>query len=434
MKNKHLTLSERITIQEMLERNQSFRAIAKALDKSVSSISREIRRNRYKKSKANFRALCVKSTDCRLTHLCGDDSCRNFCSQCMEVCNTDKCPEYEPRICPNHNNAPFVCNGCDEEKRRLCRYERYYYDARLAQSTYEKTLSSSREGVSLSVDEMEQIDSIVSPLLLNGHSLQAIYMQHKADIPCSMRTLYNYVDASYLTARNIDMPRKVRFKQRYRHDRRSKSMQTFCEGRKYADFKQFVQDNPDISVCEMDTVLGGAGSKKVFLTLLFRSCSFMLIYLLPDKTQKSVIRTLNGICRILGIDDFRRIFGVILTDRGTEFSNPYALECDENGEIKTRVFYCDPYCSWQKGAVEKNHEFIRYIVPTGRNFDTLRQSDADLIANNINNYPRVNLNNTTPYKLAELLIGKSFLEKLGYYEVPTDEVVLKPALLDKKLR
>lgn len=434
MKNKHLTLSERITIQEMLERKQSFRVIADKLGKSVSTVSREIRRNRYKQAKANLHVTCTKLSNCTVTHACNDDSCRRYCAHCLSVCNSTNCPEYEPQVCHFHTHAPFVCNGCDTSKRHNCYQERYYYDARLAQSTYEKNLSSSREGISLSIAEMEQIDSIVSPLLLNGHSLQTIYMKHKDEIPCSIRTLYNYVDSSYLTARNIDMPRKMRFKQRYKHERRSKSMQTFCDGRTYVDYKEFIKNNPDISICEMDTVVGGVGSKKVFLTLLVRNCSFMLIFLLPDKTQKSVIQTLNSICNAVGIEAFRRVFGVILTDRGTEFANPYAMECDENGEIKTRIFYCDAYSSWQKGSIEKNHEFIRYIVPAGKNFDVLRQSDTNLIANNINNYPRATLNYNTPYKVAELLIGKEFLDKLGYYEIPSDDVKLKKTLLNKKLR
>jgi len=95
------------------------------------------------------------------------------------------------------------------------------------------------------------------------------------------------------------------------------------------------------------------------------------------------------------------------------------------------VFYCDSYCSWQKGSIEKNHEFIRYIIPQGRSFDALKQSDVDRMINHINSYPRLSLNNNTPYRVAELLIGKEFLEKLGYYEIPVDEVILKPSLLKK---
>ena len=98
------------------------------------------------------------------------------------------------------------------------------------------------------------------------------------------------------------------------------------------------------------------------------------------------------------------------------------------------MFYCDAYCSWQKGALEKNHEFIRYIIPAGRNFDILKQTDADLMANNINNYPRRTLNFNTPFKVAELLLGSTFLQKLGFYELNPDDVVLKPALLNVRLR
>lgn len=416
----------------MLERRESLRTIAKRLEKSTSSISREVKRNRYKQSKRNLMISCTKHSTCQITHVCGDSDCRRYCVRCTEVCDSDRCPEYNPDLCYYHSHAPFVCNGCEMERRHLCRQERYYYDAKLAQSTYEKTLSDSRCGVSLPAADMEMIDAIVSPLLLNGHSIQSIYSQHKNELPCSMRTLYNYVDSCYLTARNIDLPRKMHFKKRYRHDRNARSMQSFCEGRTYSDYKDFIQKNPDISICEMDTVVGGSGSKKVLLTLYIRNCNFMIAYLLPDKTQHSVIQALNNLCKQVGTEEFRRVFGVILTDRGTEFGNPYALECDENGEIKTRVFYCDSYCSWQKGAIEKNHEFIRYIIPQGRNFDSLKQSDIDLMINHINSYPRVSLNSSAPYKLAELLVGKDFLEKLGYYEVPVDEIVLKSTLLIHK--
>ena len=322
MKNKHLTLSDRIIIQEMLERKESLRAIAMRLEKSTSSISREIKRNRYKQSKKNLFIECTKVKSCMITHACGDNDCRRYCSNCIEVCNSDRCPEYEPNVCYYHTHAPFVCNGCDSERKNICHQERYYYDAKLAQSTYEKTLSDTRCGVSLSAADMELIDAIVSPLLLNGHSIQSIYSQHEKELPCSMRTLYNYVDSCYLTARNIDLPRKVHYKKRYRHDRSARSMQSFCEGRTYTDFKEFIQKNPDLSISEMDTVVGGAGSKKVLLTLYVRNCNFMMAFLLPDKTQHGVIRVLNNICERVGIEEFRRVFGVILTDYAEEKTMP----------------------------------------------------------------------------------------------------------------
>ncbi len=432
MKNKHLTLENRITIQMMLDEKKSIHAIAKALGKPDSTISREIIRNRYQKSeRPHTYHPCSKTQNCMLTHICGDMSCRKLCAHCVGYCHTYQCPEYEPELCKFIKNAPFVCNGCDVSVRRQCYSARYIYDARQAHAAYENKLRETRQGTSLSPEDMKQIDSIVSPLLLQGQSIQAIYTAHRKELPCSARSLYNYVDGCYLTARNIDLPRKVRYKARYKHDNRATSGQKFCIGRTYNDFKEFIKNNPDMSVCEMDTVIGSQGGK-VILTLLFRSCSFMMAFLLRNKTQESVITVLNSICRAIGIETFRRLFGVILTDRGTEFSNPLALECDEYGEIKTHVFYCDPYCSWQKGMIEKNHEFIRCIIPSGRSFDALTQADVTLMMNHINSYPRKGLNDNAPIVLAEFFLGRAFLERFGFEQIPQREIVLKPALIKKQ--
>ena len=147
----------------------------------------------------------------------------------------------------------------------------------------------------------------------------------------------------------------------------------------------------------MDTVVGPISTSKVLLTLLFRSCNLMLVFLLKQKTQKEVIYALNWLCDELGIELFKQLFPVILTDRGTEFLNPEAIECDRYGEIKTKLFYCDPQCAWQKGALEKNHEFIRYIVPKGTSFDDLTQADITLITNHINSLARDKYHGKTPY-------------------------------------
>ncbi len=157
----------------------------------------------------------------------------------------------------------------------------------------------------------------------------------------------------------------------------------------------------------------------------------MIAILLDTHTKDAVIDALNDICRTIGIELFQKLFNVIITDRGIEFGNPYAIECDENGEIKTRLFYCDPYCSWQKGMVEKNHEFIRMVLPKGKSFNNLSQMDIHLMMNHINNYPRQSLNGATPYELSKLLLGKDFLQGLGYHKIPADSVILKPMLLQK---
>lgn len=431
MKNKHFTFDERVFIQECLDQAISIHRIAKQLKKADSSISREIQRNRYRISEPNRKVFtCMHYNNCNLLHGCGDTECNHFCRHCFRICNQQVCPEYEPLNCEIITHSPFVCNGCKPEKMKLCRFPKYRYNAKRAQVKYEDTLKSSRQGISVTEEEMMYIDNLVSPLLFNGHSIKSIFLTHKDEIPCSERTLYNYVNQCYLTARNIDMPRKVKYKVRYKHGAPGRNHEPFTVGRTYSDFNRYIHDNPDLSIVEMDTVIGTPGGK-VLLTLLFRNCSLMLAFLLPNKTQECVCEVLNELSNAIGIDTFQKLFGVILTDRGTEFSNPYAVESDRYGEIKTRVFYCDSYCSWQKGMIEKKHEFIRYVLPSGKSFDNYTQEDITLLMNHINNYPRANLNGNTPFILAKLLLDEKLLKAVHFHKIRPDDVILKPFLLRK---
>ena len=184
----------------------------------------------------------------------------------------------------------------------------------------------------------------------------------------------------------------------------------------------------------MDTVIGTSGGKggKCMLTLLFRKFNFMLIYLLPYKKSVYVTETFNNIKKILGIDEFKRIFEVILTDNGTEFYDPESIEIDLNtGEKVCSLFYCDPNCSWQKGSIEKNHEYIRYILPKGTSFADLSQDDCYLIASNINSVPRLSLNNNSPYDIALLFLGEQTINKLNIKKIDYDDIDLSIRLLKK---
>lgn len=167
------------------------------------------------------------------------------------------------------------------------------------------------------------------------------------------------------------------------------------------------------------------------MTLLFRSSSFMLIFLLPACTQAAVKDVFDQLYEGLGPVVFRRTFRIILTDNGPEFKDPWSIERAPNGERRTRVFYCDPYHSNQKGRLEKNHEFIRYIIPKGSSMFYLTPEDARLMTCHINSVARDSLNGQTPFDLASLLISKKVPEFLGLRKISPDEVILKPALLKK---
>ena len=247
----------------------------------------------------------------------------------------------------------------------------------------------------------------------------------------SEKSIYRYVDANLLSAKNIDLPRVVR-----RRPRKTKTIQCKIDklcyiNRTYDDFKKYLCDNPGLQVVEMDTVEGVKGGK-VLLTLHFKGlCDLMLSFIRDHNTAQSVIDIFDYLYKRLGKELFSKLFGCILTDRGTEFSNPIALETAPDGSSRCRIFYCDPQAAWQKPNVELNHEFIRRILPKSTSFNHLVQDDIDLMMNNINSYKREKLNNHSPIHAMSSLFGKEILDQLNINIIKPDDIILSPKLLKK---
>ena len=125
------------------------------------------------------------------------------------------------------------------------------------------------------------------------------------------------------------------------------------------------------------------------------------------------------------------MFEVILTDNGTEFSDPESIEFEpENGELRCKVFYCHPYASREKGHCEKNHEYIRYILPKGTVFDFLTQDMCNLMMSHINSTKRPSVKGT-PYDFMALAFGKEVLDLLKIKKIDSNLVTLLPTLLTK---
>ncbi len=437
---KHLTTSQRIHIEKGLNDGLSFAAIARKVDKHPSTIAKEVKKYRTFQPHINDtrRPLrCARFKECSLRFLCDRPDCVKVCKYCFDSqlqipkCNT-VCPEYIQPQCPSIMKAPYVCNHC--LKARTCNKSKSFYIAQNADSSSQDLLVSCRQGINQDPADIALLDNIISPLLNQGQSLAHIYAFHGHEIPCSRKTLYNYIDKGVFTAKNIDLRRRVRYKCKPRKagTRVSLAAKQFRIGRTYEEFKKYVQMNPMVPIVEMDTVEGGReNSTQAFLTMLFRNCSLMLIFVLEAKTQESVIEVFDLLSERLGIQTFQDLFPVILTDNGIEFQFPARLECDKNGEIRTKVFYCNPNSSWQKGMIEKNHEYIRYVIPKGQSLDPYDQSDVTLLMNHINSEARDSLNGCTPFRLSEFLLNNKLHKLLKLKEIPADNVSLKPVLLKK---
>jgi len=276
--------------------------------------------------------------------------------------------------------------------------EKHIYSAAFAQHEYEDVRSESRSGISISEEEAATLDALVSPLIRKGQSLHHICVSHPDAIMFSEKSIYNYVDAGIFSAKNLDLPRKVKYRPRKgRHD--SFKVDRACRlNRTFGDFQNFLLENPDTPIIELDSVEGRKGGK-VLLTIHFVESCFMLAFLRDSNNSQSVIDIFERLYWALRPDVFMELFQLCLADNGSEFSNPAAIEFDKEGNRRTRLFYCDPSAPYQKGSAENNHEMIRRVLPKGTSFDDLTQEKISLMMNHINSYKRKKLCNLTPYEM-----------------------------------
>ena len=435
----HLTLSDRIFIEQELLQNSSFRSIASALHKDPSTISKEVRLHSASVPNGYHRfprcTYCIHFSKCNNTKFLCAGCIEQLCWRCdISRRIAVKCKEYDPYSCQSLRKPPYVCNGCPKKQR--CRESKKYYHAKQAHKAYEEMLTKSRSGINMTPEELKELNDLISPLILKGQPLSHIFAVHADEIPVCRRTLYNYLDQRVFQARNIDLPRRVRYKKRKKATtpRKRDIEQVYRNRRTYKDFERFMAAHPECDVVEMDTVKGSRETGKCLLTLLFRSCTFMLVILLPRCTQDCVIEAINSLTDLFGIRTFRKYFPVILTDNGSEFKNPYDIEKTNDGKHRTYVFYCDPYASNQKGRLEKNHEFIRYVIPKGRSMHKYTQEDINLMASHINSLARDSMNGACPFDLAEILLDRKIPLLAGQKKVSPDKVSLKPELIERHSR
>ena len=428
-KNAHLTLDERAHIEVSLRAGDTFTEIGRELGKDPSTISKEVKNHCQIVRKGSYNP-CAKRTSCfHMGKAC--KPCKHLyhgsCKGCSYQNCYEHCSDFVELICQKLKKPPYVCNSCDMRLR--CKLERHLYDAKSAQKEYESTRSESRQGIAITPAELKRIDSIVSPLVKQGQSIHMICVNNADNIMLDEKTIYNYIDASLLSVDNVDLPRKVRY--RVRSHKKPVRVDKQCHvGRTYEDFEEYMAANPDVPVVEMDSVEGRKGGK-VFLTIYFRNSSLMLAFIRDTNTAKSVTALFNQLYEILGHEAFTHLFQVIITDRGSEFTNPLAIEFNENGNRRTRLFYCDPQRSDQKGGCEVTHEMIRRVLPKGTSFDYLKQDDVSLMMSHINSYNRKKLNNQSAHQLFSFLNSVEILDKLNIKLIPANEINLTPLLLKK---
>lgn len=415
--NKHLSFNDRLTIEKNLSLSKSFKYIAKLLNKDCTTISKEIK-NHYKVM--NTGSIGRRFNNCLY---------RRTCPNRGKNCNISSCINFTEEKCSLLNKSPYVCNGC--KNKIHCTLTKHFYDAEFAFKEYKHVLSESRQGLLIDQSEIDHLNSILVPLIKNqGQSIHQALLNNKNKIMFSDKTIYKVIDLGLLV-RNIDLPRKVRFRTRRKQTTVYKIDKKCLVRRTYEDFISYMENNSDTPIVQMDTVEGIKGGK-VLLTIHFVNCSFMLAFIREHNDAQSVIDIFNYLQKTLGIDKFKELFILILTDNGSEFSNPIEIEFDLNtGEKRTQIFYCHPSSPYEKGSCEVNHELLRRILPKGTSFDDLTQEDVNLIMSHINSYKRKKLNNESPHSIFSKLYGENTIIKLGIQKIEPNKVNLSPRLLKK---
>ena len=258
------------------------------------------------------------------------------------LCDT---PAYSPLSCMRIQSPPYVCNVC--QLRRGCVCDRAYYVATQAHAVAMRRYSESRSKPQTHGDELAALDKLVTPLIKKGQPLTHIYSTHRDKIPVSERTLYRYIDAGMLGVENLDLRRKVSYRQRRKQKKAIDTItnKKFRETRTYEDFLAYLTKHPGTNYVEMDTVLGTQGKGKRMLTMLFVQQSLMLIFLMRDGKANSVVEHFDWLTSALGLKTFRKLFPVILTDNGSEFKYTLEMERTIDGANRTKIFYCDPQAS-----------------------------------------------------------------------------------------
>lgn len=417
-KNLHLTVQERIIIEKGIENGSTKAAIALTIGKDKSTVGKEIKKHRELVHKSSYKINCANMKNCSHNHVC------------------DNCADFKPFTCNRRDRSPGACNGCS--KYTHCRYDKYRYKADFSHKKYREDLVDSRTGINMSYEECKAMADIIVPLIKAGHSPYHIVTNHP-ELNISEKTLYNYIENGIFREfglLDIDLriktKRKITKKASNKYKKREDKK--YLNGRTYDDFINYTAENKNLSVVEMDTVYNNGSTGPFMQTFKFLDYSFMFIVYQEEKTAKSMVEGVDLLEKILGEDLFSEEVAIIKTDRGSEFCDAEGFEKEENESRRTRIFYCDPMASGQKGSLENNHKEIRYICPKENDLKDLglnSQEKANLIVSHINSQSKEHLKGKSPLEVMEFMNPALYqkFKDFGIERINKDDIVLKPYLL-----
>ena len=408
----HFTLITRKHIESFLNEGKSVTNISKLISKDRSNISKEILKHRTISYPSSFnnRWCCIKSNSCNRRIFDCEKSCKDFV----------------PDICEYLLKSPHVCNSCDNMKK--CKKLKFFYRAETANQQYLETLHKSRANMHYSDYELSILNNDFKNLVLKNKSIyHSLIVINSRGFNFKKSSVYRQIKEGRLLLSPSDLPRHI---PSISHEKADRSYKRNIEGHTYEDYTEYIKNNQDAIISQMDTVEGiKESSAPVLLTFEIIQTRFLFAFLIKQQTIQNVINELVNLQNIVGNIVWKKISEIILTDNGKEF---YNYEKFQEALPDSNIFYCHPYSSFEKGDIENSHELIRRVIPKGVSFKAYTQNDINLLISNINSLYRESLNGKCPFDLIDEIIPIKILNKLGLNYVDGENVNLNPSLLGDK--
>ena len=284
------------------------------------------------------------------------------------------------------------------------------YSPEIAEQRYQNHLREKGPGLKIGNDR-KLADYIERKILKEDYSPGAVLGEIKAQglkfkTTISKATLYSYIDKGiFLSLTNKRLPVKGNREKKYKKVRKKRAR--VAAGTSIEKRPEHIKERKEFGHWEMDTVLGKKGkSKNCLLVLTERKTRMEIIMKLHRNTMAAVVKALDFLERKWG-GLFRKIFKTITVDNGSEFADCEGLEQSILGEGKrTNLYYCHPYCSFERGSNEVANRLIRRKIPKGTNFDNRSEAEIKEVEDWINHYPREIFTYKTAHQMFELELAK----------------------------
>jgi IS30 family transposase len=424
-----LDFERRKLIEQGLGEGKTLTYIAGEAAVSISTIRREILRNRRNDgasyAKGKDKTDCQHLKTCKIKSLCDSYCEKRLCKRCeMRRCQ-DICNSYETRTCVTVEKAPFVCNACEHYGK--CTIERYRYSAESANAAAHRRSTEARNGIDLTEDEMQLIVDTVCDGFAKGQSVHHIFETY--NLPCSERSFYRYVEDQSIPIKSIDLAKKVKYKKRKKKKPQVHGIGFFA-GHEYSDFMELPEDDRAVRT-EVDTVIGLRSEHKCILSLHRVDLHFQIYLLLQEKTKAEVVRAFDRLEECCD-GHFHEFFGLLLLDRGTEFDDIAGMEQScMSDRPRCQTYFCDPNRPDQKPFCEKNHVELRKILPKKTSFQSLDELTVAKICSHVNSTIRKGCGNVSPIQMAMLCLPQALFDNLGLEHIPAKDVISAPGILYK---